>query len=202
MFKHTNSKLFIAVLTVAMALTSAASIFDAKEHTSSANGLVVHEWGTFTSVSTADGKRQTWSPLTGPSDLPSFVYRSREQTEFVRGNCVKCGWAYVRMETPVLYFYSDRELPVSVKVGFPQGSITEWYPQASQSGRGINWSNFTVKPGAQPNFPVEKAESHYYPARETDAAPLTLGNERRNFCFIAASAILICRSPPGLRAIK
>ncbi len=183
MFKRINSKLFIAFLTVAVALTSAASIFDAKERTSSPGNLVVHEWGTFTSVSTADGKRQTWSPLTGPSDLPSFVYRSKQQTEFVRGNCVKCGWAYVRMETPVLYFYTDREQSVSVKVGFPQGSITEWFPQATQSGRGINWANFTVKPGAQPNFPVEKAESHYYPARETDAAPLQLGAEQEKFLF-------------------
>ena len=34
MFKRINSKLFIAFLTVAVALTSAASIFDAKERTS------------------------------------------------------------------------------------------------------------------------------------------------------------------------
>ena len=183
MFNRINSRFSIVVLLTAMAFTSAASIFEAKVQPSSANGLVVHEWGTFTSVSTADGQRQTWSPLTGPSDLPSFVYRSKQQTDFARGNCVKCGWAYVRMETPVLYFYSDKELPVSVKVGFPQGSITEWFPQASQSERGINWTNFMVKPGATPNFPTEKAESHYYPARETDAAPIQLGAEQEKFLF-------------------
>ncbi|MEK7830115.1 MAG: hypothetical protein AAB401_03470, partial [Acidobacteriota bacterium] len=182
MFKRINSKLSIAVLLVAAALTSAAAIFDVKQP-SSPNKLVVHEWGTFTSVSTANGQRQTWSPLTGPSDLPGFVYRSKQQTQFVRDNCVKCGWAYVRMETPVLYFYSDRETAVSVNVAFPQGSITEWYPQASQVGSGINWSNFIVRPGAQANFPTEKAESHYYPARETDAAPITLGTEHEKFLF-------------------
>src|SRR5207245_4170326 len=36
----------------------------------------------------------------------------------------------VRMETAVLYFYSSRELDAHVKVAFPQGLITEWYPQA------------------------------------------------------------------------
>ncbi|MBS1791250.1 MAG: hypothetical protein JST85_26295 [Acidobacteria bacterium] len=175
------SKLSIAVLLIAVAFTPAATIFDVK--TQPSKGLVVHEWGTFTSVTTADGQRQVWSPLTGPSDLPGFVYKSKQQTQFSQGNCVKCGWAYVRMETPVLYFYSDRELSASVKVGFPRGSITEWYPQAREVGSGINWMNFTVKPGATANFPVEEAESHYYPARETDAAPLTLGNEQEKFLF-------------------
>lgn len=183
MFKSINSKFSIVILLIAVALTSAATIFEVKSQPSSPSKLVVHEWGTFTSVTTADGKRQQWSPLTGPSDLPNFVYKSKQQTQFVRDNCVKCGWAYVRMETPVLYFYSDRETNVSVNVAFPQGSITEWYPQAIQVGSGINWGNFTVRPGAQLNFPVEKAESHYYPARETDAAPITLGTEHEKFLF-------------------
>lgn len=183
MFKRINSKLSIAILTLAVALTSAASIFEAKEQPSSPAKLVVHEWGTFTSVSMSDGQRQLWSPLTGPTDLPSFVYRSNRQKQFAQENCVKCGWAYVRMETPVLYFYADRELPVSVNVGFPQGSITEWYPQAREVGSGINWGNFIVQPGAPANFPVEKAESHYYPARETDAAPVTVGSEHEKFLF-------------------
>ena len=36
--------------------------------------VVVHEWGTFTSVAGADGASLDWRPLAGPSDLPSFVY--------------------------------------------------------------------------------------------------------------------------------
>lgn len=183
MFKRINSKFAIAVLLAAVALTSAASIFEAKQQPASPTKLIVHEWGTFTSVSTADGRRQLWSPLTGPSDLPGFVYRSKQQTQFVKDNCVKCGWAYVRMETPVLYFYADRETDVSVNVDFPRGSITEWYPRAGQVGSGINWGSFTVTPGATANFPIEKAESHYYPARETDAAPIRLGAEQEKFLF-------------------
>jgi hypothetical protein len=39
-----------------------------------------------------------------------------------------------RMETPVIYFYSDKERSVNVTVKFPQGQITEWYPQARDIG--------------------------------------------------------------------
>ena len=34
----------------------------------------------------------------------------------------------VSLETPVLYFYTDRETKASVKVDFPKGWVTEWYP--------------------------------------------------------------------------
>lgn len=30
------------------------------------------------------------------------------------------------METPVIYFYTDKDTRVSVKVDFPKGWITEW----------------------------------------------------------------------------
>ncbi len=33
------------------------------------------------------------------------------------------------METPVIYFYSPREVVASVQVRFPYGVITEWYPE-------------------------------------------------------------------------
>ena len=34
-----------------------------------------------------------------------------------------------RMETPVIYFYSEKERSVDVDVRFNGGRITEWYPQ-------------------------------------------------------------------------
>jgi hypothetical protein len=179
MYAGIISKLAIALLLVAASFTSATTILDAKEQSSQKDRLTVHEWGTFTSVSTASGKAQQWSPLSGPSDLPDFVYRSKEVAPSSQGRCLKCELALVRMETPVLYFYADRETAVSVKVGFPQGRITEWYPRASETGRGINWGSFIVSPSAQASFPVSKGESHYYPARETDAAPLRFGDESK-----------------------
>jgi hypothetical protein len=134
--------------------------------------LVVHEWGTFTSVSGADGKPMVWRPLQGPTDLPSFVYRP----DYRRGDQANEKSAFVttiRMETPVLYFYAGREMDVKVKVDFPNGAITEWYPRAaSMKFRGIDWGTVRVRPGAPDEFSTETAASHYYPARETDASPI------------------------------
>ncbi len=86
-------------------------------------GLVVHEWGTFTSVAGEDGGAVEWVPPNGPQDLPCFVDRV--------GFNIK-GWlpATVRMETPVLYFYSSEERTVDVRVRFRRGIISEWYPRA------------------------------------------------------------------------
>ncbi len=84
--------------------------------------FVVHEWGTFTSVAGEDGSAMDWDALGCKDDLPGFVN--------VRGyRGFKFGLqGTVRMETPVLYFYSPRALEAQVKVQFPHGVITEWYP--------------------------------------------------------------------------
>src|SRR5262245_50038415 len=162
--------LLFAVLFAPMALK-----LDAQDQSPRQDRFVAHEWGTFTTVSTADGKAQLWNPLGGPSELPSFVYRSSEASQ-----CFKSGtMALVRMETPVIYFYSDQELRASVKVDFPNGCITEWYPLARAERQTINWNGFVAQPGAKENFPVDGSRSHYYPARETDAAPLSFGDEQR-----------------------
>jgi hypothetical protein len=159
--------------------------------------LTVHEWGTFTSVAGADGASIEWRPLAGPSDLPSFVYTDTGAPKGLRygsqpcavckhfgcpGTCCKtgeakcfckvCTTASVRMETPVLYFYANQEMKVAVKVAFPQGRITEWYPQARSADKGIDWGAIRVLPGAKEDFPREASESHYSPARETDASPI------------------------------
>jgi hypothetical protein len=92
-----------------------------------AGRLVVHEWGTFTSFSGSDGVRIEFRPL-ADNDLPDFVINRAKQVgaqEFMG----KGMWlVQERMETPVTYFYTDRERDVRVKVGFPQGLLTEFYP--------------------------------------------------------------------------
>jgi hypothetical protein len=167
---------FAIAFLLAISLTPAVTKIEAQDQSLQKNRFVAHEWGTFTSVSTADGAAQYWNPLSGPTELPSFVYRSAEAA---RGQCIKCDLALVRMETPVVYFYSDRDLNVSVKVDFPRGRITEWYPQARTTKESINWGGFIVEPRAKERFPVDRSRSHYYPARETDAAPIRLGDEQR-----------------------
>jgi hypothetical protein len=154
----------------------------------------VHEWGTFTSIAAQEGRAVRWAPLNGPDDLPCFVDRIKFGPKWsLRGT--------VRMETPVLYFYSANEMTVDVKVRFHQGVITEWFPQATVKPSGLpetaadngrrladyagtaEWAGVKVRPGAAPEFLREDAPSHYYPARETDAAPLQVGSAAERFLF-------------------
>jgi hypothetical protein len=153
------------------------------------NSLVAHEWGTFTSVAGEEGNPVDWAPLFGAPDLPCFVTSAR------LGNLPKQSIpGFVRMETPVLYFYSQRPQTLSVHVDFPQGMITEWYPDASKTSvdparpmvyrnGGIEWDNVKVLPGQNLEFPTGKGASRYYAARETDAAPLRIGDEREKMIF-------------------
>lgn len=153
--------------------------------------LIVHEWGTFTSIAGKNGVALDWRPLNGPSDLPGFVYTENEADGYrnthERGG--KGVVAKVRMETPVVYFYTPREMEVNVEVRFPEGKITEWYPQAGYVnnhigaketaqtfGNGINWGRIKLLPNEKENFLREAAYSHYYPARETDAVQLQVCN--------------------------
>ena len=174
-----------------------ASSLPAGEKSPGFAGLTVHEWGTFTSIEGKDGEAMEWSPLTGATDLPSFVEHLRTP-EFKLGLRGK-----VRMETPVLYFYGSREQQVSVKVSFSKGLITEWYPRASRveptanpaawsifhgnTDGSLAWDAVTVAPGLREEFPREETNSHYYAARMTSATPLLVkapaGEQQEKFLF-------------------
>jgi hypothetical protein len=174
----------IAALIAVTLFTPSVAIPNRQDGVVKKNRLIVHEWGTFTTVSGADGTAYYWNPLIGPSELPGFVYGAPSTRQVF---CSKCELTLARMETPVLYFYTGREMKVSVNVGFPEGKITEWYPQARSTGRGIDWGSITVLPGAQADLPLDQRKSHYYPARETDAAPIRVESgaksEHEKFLF-------------------
>jgi hypothetical protein len=159
--------------------------------------LTAHEWGTFTSIAGSDGYAAEWSPLTGSTDLPAFV-------EHFRDPGFKLGLrGTVRMETPVLYFYSPKEETVSVNVSFAKGVITEWYPHASrvepqaglyngilqQAGTAgsITWDSVTLAPNGMPEFPLEDRNNHYFAARATSSTPLRVntpaGEQQEKFLF-------------------
>jgi len=167
---------------------------------SSANAdLIVHEWGTFTSIADRSGKAVKWSPGGGPTDLPRFVehFRTADFKGGLRGT--------VRMETPVIYFYSPSETTVSVKVSFSRGVITEWYPRASHiepdpgdvlsdtalfdgpRDGSIAWNSVMVSPELPAKLPQDGSENHYYAARKTGAAPVTVrtrkGVQQEKFLF-------------------
>ena len=136
------------------------------------NRLVVHEWGTFTSIAGKDGVALEWRPLNGSTDLPKFVHTMQDGEGLRHGPSKAELSALVRMETPVLYFYTDREMDITAEVKFPKGKITEWYPQARSVDAGINWGRMKLAPGAAFNLPADYSDNHYYAARETDAAPV------------------------------
>jgi hypothetical protein len=161
-----------ALFTVVVLLLPLAAM----PETADPRGLIVHEWGTFTSVAGRNGEPVGWRSYGGPSDLPCFV----ERFEGFKGGV----FATVRMETPVLYFYGERDSAANVKVGFPKGTITEWYPKAV-TGRPYNniaWPNIRIVPEQSADFPAG-GDSHYYAARETDAAALEVASQKEKFLF-------------------
>lgn len=133
-----------------------------------AKGLIVHEWGTFTTLSASDGR-----PLGGlyvdATPLPAFIH-GLPYFNYADGwaSLDKLRHTTVKMETPVLYFYSDVEIDVDVKVGFKGGTISQWYPAATESERNpttpfvdfaaapydghIAWKTKVLAPGSNPAY--------------------------------------------------
>jgi hypothetical protein len=170
------------------------------------SALTAHEWGTFTAIAGKDGHAALWLPLTGSTDLPSFV-------EHFQGADFKGGLrGTVRMETPVLYFYTNHPTAVSVHVSFSQGLITEWYPHADrvepvglqtetrmvsylkewgqaqrQPDSSITWDAVSLEPSSSDTFPREGRTNHYYAARQTSSTPLRIkthgGEQVEKFLF-------------------
>jgi len=172
----------LVLLTVAMVGTSGQ--LGSQQSMATSPDLKVHEWGTFTSVAGPDGSSVEWAPLNGPSDLPCFVTVLNPRSLKTRFNgTLSSIKATVRMETPVLYFYSPYAETVHASVRFPSGLITEWYPASTPIAAGIEWKDIEVLPDARPDFPVDGGQSHYYAARETDAAPLQVGDQNERFLF-------------------
>ena len=177
--------------------------------------LTVHEWGTFTAIAGADGRAVTWIPFQGPIDLPGFVERLPRATPkaFLRGT--------IRMETPVMYFYSPRDLAVSVEVAFSRGVITEWYPHAGRiepqgpvpasnldnlKGDGsISWDQVEITPTVSSDLLREATENRYYYARDTSSSQVTVnttaGEQREKFLFYrgasAAALPLVAKLEPA-----
>lgn len=147
-------------------------------------GVVAHEWGTFTSIAGRDGAPARWYALGGPSKLPCFVH----QSAFLGKTSA---YTTVRMETPVIYFYSPKETTVSVSVGFPSGRFTEWYPDGRNDSPGqLAWKSVQVLPGQDLTLPSGGEGNHYYAARATDAAMLRVGKEQEKMIFYRGVADL------------
>ncbi len=154
------------LLTASLAAALCCAADPAPKNDSAADdGLVVHEWGTFSTFSGSDGRNLKFEPY--DNDLPGFVHG-------YQGPNSKAGplGGTISLETPVLYFYADHALTASVRVDFPKGTLTEWFPHAVRTDHRLDWDGIKVLPKEDVRLLSEKQESRYYAARETDAAPL------------------------------
>jgi len=157
--------------------------------------LTVHEWGTFLAMSGSDG-----ITLDGmyheEHALPGFVHaRSRDQ--------LRLPSALLKGETPVIYFYTNQPQQASVRVDFPSGIWTQWYPQATFIGPTlagaalpepraghISW-DVDLRPSTStvpaPALPPTSADALWRFAREVDAAYVhprgQAANEWERFLF-------------------
>jgi hypothetical protein len=165
----------------------------------SARGLVVHEWGTFTSVDSStgvlmEGLHHEEEPL------PAFVHGRGA----VAGSPVAPGGmksmetqpvgVTQKMETPVLYFYGGAPTGVRVRVDFPAGVVSEWYPNAASFGPAlgtvsvpsagfIEWRGELAPAATAADFPVVSADDIWAPSRNVPSVPLAVGAEREQFIF-------------------
>jgi hypothetical protein len=122
-----------------------------------AEPLVVHEWGTFTSLQDDTGQELVGINI-DDEPVPAFVHNL---SPYILSQPVLSSlhWAYkakgaprhhplvtMRLETPVIYFYPPAgaklplELDVSVK--FRGGWLTEFYPEAHAEAPGIKQGRF------------------------------------------------------------
>ena len=166
------------------------------ETADAADKLIVHEWGTFTNFSGSNGIQLEFRPLVD-NDLPPFVFNRVRQ---IANPFSKLGFlANQRMETPVTYFYTDRPREVEVRVDFPQGLLTEFYPPVRGFGPPVrlgkkpalekshlDWGRVRVVPANMfqdehvnkegktyyTRPPIVEGDNHYAYARETDSAML------------------------------
>lgn len=129
--------------------------------------LEVHEWGTFTVLSGSNGYQAPWYlSFTDLAALPNFVNKS---TMF------KAGISTIRMETPVIYFYPEKEMDVSVEVTFNGGNLTETFPYGSGYGT-VSWSGKLHPPTDKaalaeiPSIPESEHPEPYGAAREVPDA--------------------------------
>lgn len=112
--------------------------------------LVVHEWGTFTSLQDESGQA-IGGINTDDEPVPEFVHTLQGDlllwpTElppayFVKGFPRSHPDVTLRLETPVMYFYppAGRALPMEldVRASFLGGWLTEYYPQAAAKATGL-----------------------------------------------------------------
>lgn len=111
--------------------------------------LVVHEWGTFTSLQDEQGN--AIGGINGDDEpVPEFVHRiasllilspTATIPIFYQGAPACHPDVTMRLETPVVYFHpgehADLPLTLDIDVSFPAGWLSEYYPDAAVEAPGV-----------------------------------------------------------------
>lgn len=166
--------------------------------TAAREGFVVSEWGTYTSVMGSDGV-----PLPGlhleEEGLPPFVHGRCGAGPI----CLAVGDKDLenlpepvtqKLETPVLFFYSDTPKVVDVTVDFPSGIISQFFPKAETfapalgdlgriAGGSMSWKVQLDPALPHDTFPWVPEDDIWAPSRLVPATPLRVDGEHERFIF-------------------
>lgn len=150
-----------------------------------------HEWGTFTTLQNSDGFRLS-GLYKDEEKLPAFVKNIAYKNE-VKGFSTETRLigVTVKMETPVIYFYSNKQRDVSVSVEFNGGSISQWFPERTNGESKqfqnlvdftklktgwINWNTTVLAPEDAQNYvPVDAPGYPQWVAPRNTASNLIKG---------------------------
>lgn len=191
----------ISATTLAFASSGAMAKFEA------------HEWGTFASLVGSNGTTQN-GMYHEDEKLPEFVHgfgatQDPSGALFTRlefppdRQCRSKGCFSIdfldhnvitqKMETPVIYFYSDQPRKVDVNVRFPKGVITETYPapiatsptraDIKVAANGESTFRLDILGEKSGNIPEVSEENIYSHARRVDSNLVRSGNEQEKFLF-------------------
>ena len=183
-----------------------------------AKPLVVHEWGTFTSLQDVDG-RTIGGVNIDDEPLPKFVHRlgAGSGAVFDGGKSLYPGSPSVtmRLETPVIYFYppDDKSVTLDVKATFNSGLLSEFYPDGettldgkpsrrspesinSKTRGSITWKNVTLNSPQAP--PATDAHVWLAPRNVPAAAGIQVGKEAEKYIFYrgvghSEAPLTVCR---------
>lgn len=121
------------------------------------DGLLVHEWGTFTTLQDDDGRELSGINI-DDEPVPNFVHDVNPNL-FASPLLSSTHWEYkmkgaprshplvtMRLETPVIYFYPPKGIteafPVDVHVKFRGGWLTQFYPHAAFAAPQLETGSF------------------------------------------------------------
>lgn len=202
---------FVWLPVLAMAAVAGLQAQDGRaEHPSRSDRLVIHEWGTFTSLQDEDG-RTLAGINTDDEPVPEFVHRILDFPRLVTGPSALAPVffkalppchpdALMRLETPVMYFYPPAGSPlppVDIEVRFRGGWLTEFYPDAVLDAPGFDGRRFgpisaratgtlrwdDVRIGSDVGQ-LPATDAHVWLApRDVAAADVTVGHERERYLF-------------------